>query len=98
MNAITTVAEFRHGLAENPISDELAYLRKAVEDACPPSATVSFTFDGRLRIAVDVHTFEEASQVEAVLPSIAGGVFHDVVRGNTPGMSFRRRVSALVER
>ncbi|MFC0205402.1 hypothetical protein [Novosphingobium soli] len=98
MNAITAVAEFRQGLPAYTVSDELAVLQKSVENACPPSSIVSFVFDGKLRVAVDVHTFEEASQVEAVLPSIGGGVFHDVARGNTPGMSFRRRVSALVDR
>jgi hypothetical protein len=98
MNAITTIAEFRQSMPACPISDELGSLHKAVEDACPPASIVSFVFDGRLRIAVDVHTFEEASEVEALLPAIGGGVFHDVARGNTPGMSFRRRVSALVDR
>jgi hypothetical protein len=98
MNAITTVTDFRHAAPAFPVSDELAGLHKAVEDACPPASIVSFVFDGRLHLAVDVHTFEEASQVEAILPSIGGGVFHDVSRGNTPGMSFRRRVSALVDR
>jgi len=98
MNAITTIADFRQSTLACPISDELGGLLKAVDDACPPSSIVSFLFDGKLRIAVDVHTFEEASLVEAILPSIGGGVFHDVSRGNTPGMSFRRRVSALVDR
>lgn len=98
MNAITTVADFRMSAPATTISDELSALRRTVEDACPPSSVVSFIFDGRLHLAVDVHTFEEASIVESVLPAIGGGVFHDVSRGNTPGMSFRRRVSALVDR
>ncbi|HUD29476.1 MAG TPA: hypothetical protein VMQ93_11440 [Novosphingobium sp.] len=98
MNAITTIADFRQSMPAHPVSDELGSLYDLVESACPPASIVSFVFDGRLRIAVDVHTFEEASQVEALLPSLGGGVFHDVVRGNTPGMSFRRRVSALVDR
>lgn len=98
MNAISTVAEFRHAMPATPISVELESLRKTVEDASPPASIVSFYFDGRLHVAVDVHTYEEASEVEALLPSIGGGVFHDPSRGNTPGMSFRRRVSALVDR
>lgn len=98
MTAITSVAEFRHSVPFHPVSDELAFLHKAVEDACPPHSIVSFLFDGRLRLAVDVHTFEEARLVEEALPAIGGGVFHDFARGNTPGMSFRRRLTALVDR
>lgn len=103
MNAITNVAQFRQAALDRtagslPVSAELEALQQVVEAACPPSSIVSFVFDGNLRVAVDVHTFEEASQVADALPSLAGGVFHDVSRGNTPGMSFRRRVSALVDR
>lgn len=98
MNAITSVAEFRQSMSARPISEELETLRKIVERASPPASIVSFYFDGRLHVAVDVHTYEEASEVETMLPAIGGGVFRDPSRGNTPGMSFRRRVSALVHR
>jgi hypothetical protein len=80
------------------VSEELHRLAQLVEDACPCKTQISFSFAQDLRIAVDVRTFEEVHIVEATLPRLAGGAFHDITRSATPHHAFLKRVCATVNR
>lgn len=81
-----------------PVSDELGRLRKMLLELGPCDAIIKFEFDGRLRLHIDVRRVEDVAMLEAVLPSLSGGIFHDVQRGMAGHNSFRHRVSALVTR
>lgn len=66
--------------------------------ACPEQATISFDFDGRLHVHIDVHHLEDLLKVEAMLPVLGAGIFHDLTRGDTPHHPFSHRLSAIVDR
>lgn len=80
------------------VTDELNKILDMVKGACPDSAIVSFDFDGRLHVHVDLHNFEDLLKVEGMLPILGGGMFHDLTRGETPHRPFHHRLSAIVER
>lgn len=80
------------------ITDELNKILDMMIGACPKGAVISFDFDGRLHVHVDVHSFEDMLKVEGILPILGGGTFHDISRGDTPHRSFHHRVSAIVDR
>lgn len=80
------------------ITDELNKILDMLEGACPKGAVISFDFDGRLHVHVDVHNFEDVLKVEGVLPILGGGMFHDMSRGSTPHHPFSHRLSAIVDR
>lgn len=80
------------------VTEELHSLAHLVEEACPCPTRISFSFDHALHIAVDVRTFEEVHIVEATLPGLAGGIFHDVNRTAIPNHAFLKRVTAIVNR
>ena len=79
------------------ITDELNKILAMLKGACPESAVISFDFDGKLHVHVDVRSFEDMLRVEAVLPILGGGMFHDISRGDTPHRSFHHRLSAIVD-
>lgn len=79
------------------ITDELNKILTMLRGACPDEAIVSFDFDGRLHVRVDVHKFEDLLKVEGILPIVGGGVFHDMSRGETPHRPFFHRLSAIVD-
>lgn len=80
------------------ITDELNKILDMLRGTCPKGAVISFDFDGRLHIHVDVHNFEDMLKVEGILPVLGGGMFHDVARGETPHRPFSHRLSAIVDR
>ncbi|WBX84595.1 hypothetical protein [Sphingosinicella microcystinivorans] len=80
------------------ITDELNKILDMLTSACPKGAVISFDFDGRLHVHVDVHSFEDMLKVEGILPILGGGTFHDISRGDTPHRSFHHRLSAIVDR
>lgn len=82
----------------NFVSEELGTILASLVEACPPRAKVSFYFDGKLHVHIDVRAVEDVTRVEALLPTIGAGMFHTIKRGSTPGHAFFHRVSALVER
>jgi hypothetical protein len=57
---------------------------------------ITFEYNGKLHLHVDVRRLEELAIVEATLPSLCGGIFHDLQRGMAARHSFFHRVSALV--
>lgn len=98
MEQSSSVTEL-HAQRSTPVTDELRHLANVVASVCPADATIGFCFaQQHLRLTVDVRTYEDARAVEAVLPTIAGGIFGGLARSGTPSQSFRRRITAIVER
>ena len=89
--------ERRHDASQpTPVTDELSRILALLRQACPPNARISFDFDGRLHVHVDVRNIEEVAAVEAALPALGQGLFRCLRRGATPNRAFLHRVSALV--
>ncbi|QIK97114.1 hypothetical protein G7076_02295 [Sphingomonas sp. HDW15A] len=80
------------------VSDELARLTVVLREFCPPEAIVTFEYDGRLKLHIDVREVQDVARLEAVLPSLCGGIFHDTQRGLSAHHSFFHRISAAVAR
>jgi len=80
------------------VTDELNKILEMLRGACPKGAVISFDFDGRLHVHVDVHSFEDLLRAEGIIPLLGGGMFHDISRGDTPHHSFHHRLSAIVDR
>ncbi len=79
------------------VTDELGSILRTVRERCPADARISFDFDGRLRLHVDVRTSEEVSKVETALASSRAGMFHSFSCGKTPHHPFFRRLSAVID-
>jgi hypothetical protein len=89
--------ERRHDASQpTPVTDELNRILALLRHACPPNARISFDFDERLHVHVDVRNLEEVAAVEAALPTLGQGLFSCLRRGATPNRRFLHRVSALV--
>ena len=80
------------------VSDELNMISASLREACPPESTISFHFNGKLRVHIDVRKLEDVTSVEAILPTLGASMFHDIQRGQAPHHSFFHRVSAMVDR
>ncbi len=80
------------------VSDELNRILTMLRQACPRDSQISFDFDGKLHVHIDVRNREEVALVESMLPAIGLGLFHGITRGGTPHHPFFHRVSALVDR
>lgn len=81
-----------------PVSDELTKLTAVLRDICPRDANIAFEFDGQLHLNVQLRRFEDVTRLETALPTLCGGIFHDVRHGQVGRHSFLHRVSALVAR
>ena len=81
-----------------PVSDELRTLTAMLTAHCPEDSVIRFEFDGTLHLHLDMRGFEELTAMEMLLPTIAGGVFHDVQRGMSERHSFFHRLTAQVAR
>ncbi|MFC7535981.1 hypothetical protein ACFQPG_01205 [Sphingomonas sp. GCM10030256] len=81
-----------------PVTDELEKLRSVLVEQLPRDALIKFEFDGKLRVHLDVRRFEDVAHVEALLPSLAGGIYRDLQRGLSRHNSFLHRVTASVRR
>ncbi|ARS27671.1 hypothetical protein [Sphingomonas sp. KC8] len=82
----------------NIVSDELRRIAAMLIDACPPETDVSFHFEDALYVHIDVRNLEHVTIVEAILPKLGAGIFHDIQRGSAPHRPFFHRVSARVDR
>jgi hypothetical protein len=80
------------------ISDELNRIMGAVRSVCPEDADLSFGFDGKLQMHIDVRKLEDVARVETLLPTLCGGIFSNLQRGLVDNRPFFHRVTALVER
>jgi hypothetical protein len=90
-------AERYAGASQSPVRDELSRIMGLLHHACPPESYVSFTFDGRLQVHIDVRKREHVTLVQTALPRLNAGLFHSINIGGTPRHPFYHRVSALVE-
>ncbi|WP_380873562.1 hypothetical protein ACFB49_42300 [Sphingomonas sp. DBB INV C78] len=80
------------------VSDELQKISALLVDACPSEAIVSFSYEGELRVHIDVRNLEHVTLVEAILPTLGAGLFNDIRRGSSPEHPFFHRVTADVDR
>lgn len=80
------------------VSDELDRLIDLVRSICPADAKISFHYDSRLHLHIDIRRLEDVSAIETMLPTLGAGLFHDIQRGPTPHQPFFHRVSAFVDR
>jgi hypothetical protein len=80
------------------VSDELTKIMTLVTEGLPADTKVSFQFDGKLHVLIDVRTLEQVLAVEMILPKLGAGMFHDVQRGQAPRHGFGHRVTARVDR
>ena len=78
------------------ISEELGRLTRMLRVVCPAEAMISFEYNGALHLHVDVRLSEDASGIEALLPSLCGGIFHSAQRRMTARHSFFHRVCPRV--
>ena len=78
------------------ISEELGRLTSVLREICPPDGVITFEYNGALHLHIDVRRVEDVTKVEALLPSLCGGIFHGVQRGLTARHSFFHRISSLV--
>jgi hypothetical protein len=97
-SAITSgnVELFPNTSAATPVTDELTRILALLKDVCPAGAMISFDFDGRLHVHIDVRKREDVTILESILPPLGRGLFHGFRRSATPHHPFFHRVSALV--
>jgi hypothetical protein len=91
-----SVERFPGAFPAADVSDELNRILTLVRNACPPETIVTFSFDGRLQVHIDVRKREHVMFVELVLPTLEAGLFHGISLGGTPRHPFYHRISALV--
>jgi hypothetical protein len=91
------VERFPPPIKTSSVCDELNRIMELLRGACPPETEISFSFDGRLQVHIDVRKREHVMYVEMVLPTLEQGLFHGISIGSTPGHPFHHRVSALVQ-
>ncbi|HWU02679.1 MAG TPA: hypothetical protein VN222_08085 [Novosphingobium sp.] len=80
------------------VTDELNGILAMLKSACPEDAQISFDFDGRLHVHIDVHRREDVIAVETMLETLGLGLFRAISRGGTPHHPFFHRISALVNK
>ena len=80
------------------ISDELNRICGAVRAMCPNDTEIGFEFDGKLQINIDLRKLEDLARVEALLPTLCGGIFSNIQRGLVDNRPFFHRLTAEVAR
>lgn len=84
-------------ISQSPITDELGRIFAALQQSIPDAAQISFDFDGKLHVHIDVRRREQIMLIEAMLPALCGGGrFHTINLGKTPHHPFMHRISAMV--
>lgn len=91
------VEAIRSGEQERPISAALERLIVPLRAEFPHAYAISLEYHHDLRLHVDLRTLEEAHVVEARLPALCGGIFHEMFIGSSPHHAFFHRVSAKVD-
>ncbi len=79
------------------VTGELIRLRTAVQSVVPSDTRISFHFDDRLHINLDVRDLGDLARAETLLPLIADGIFSNLRRSIADHHSFRHRLTAEVE-
>ena len=85
-------------LTNTRVTDELNRILEVLRGVCPRDAQISFHFEGRLQVHIDMRKSEELYVLEATLPHLESGLFHSLTRGKTPHHPFFQRLSAQVHR
>lgn len=80
------------------ISDELRVLMEALQSASPRDAKITFDYDGKLHVHIDVRDLEDVARLEVVLPTLCGKIFSNFRRGSVDNHPFLHRLTASVER
>ena len=78
------------------ITPALQELTEMLLHACPPETNVSYRYDGKLRVDIDVRGAEHAMIVERLLPTLRLGIFAEVRRAISPS-PFLLRITAEVD-
>lgn len=91
-----TVERFPGAFPATSVSDELGRIMETLRGVCPPDTQISFSFDGRLAVHLDVRQREHVLFVEMLLPTIEAGRFEGITIGGKPGHPFHHRISATV--
>ena len=81
-----------------PVSDELDRIGKVVRSLCPKDTLISFEYDGRLHMHLDIRGLEEVARMETLLPTLEGGIFSDFQRGLVDNRPFLHRLTVRVDR
>ena len=98
LNASPIVTPILSAPEETPVTDELQRLTRILVSVCPKDSAIKFYFDGTLRLQIDVRRLEELAAMESQLPTMCGGIFHDVQRRLAERHSFFHRLTATVRR
>lgn len=93
-----SVERFPGSSQRTMVTDELNRILTMLRENSPAASQISFDFDGRLHVHIDLREREDVILVEAVLPTLGAGLFHEISRGSTPHHPFFHRVSAIVDR
>jgi hypothetical protein len=87
---------FSEWTPQTPVTDELGRIDRVLRDALPADAEVSFAFDGKLQVHIDVRKREDVILIEKLLPQRAGHLLERLTRSATPQRPFLHRISAIV--
>lgn len=91
-----TVERFPGAFPSTSVSDELSRITELLRSVCPPQTQISFSFEGRLQVHLDVRQREHVTFVKMVLPTLEAGRFDGLTVGSKPGHPFHHRISASV--
>lgn len=80
------------------VTDELMRIAALARSVCPPDTDVSFSFDRKLMIHLDIRLLEDVTRVEVLLEVRGAGLFSELQRRPTPNPRFFRRLTARVHR
>lgn len=83
-------------LEPKAISQELTRLTEQLRAEFPDAEKISFEFDGKLHLHIDVRDLEEAKVIHARLERLYGDLYSRYFVGNSPQHRFWHRVSAMV--
>jgi hypothetical protein len=94
----TIVAEPVAAPGARPVSDELDRIAASVRTLCPKDTEISFEYDGRLHMHLDIRGLEEVARLETLLPGLEDGIFSNLQRGLVDNRPFFHRLTVLVAR
>ena len=83
---------------DRPVSSELDRITAAVRSLCPKDTQISFEYDGRLQMNLDIRGLEEVARMETLLPGLCGGIFSNLQRGLVDNRPFLHRLTVVVDR
>ena len=91
-----TVERLPLSISSSVVASELNKIASLLRSVCPPDAHISFDFDGKLYVHIDVRKQEEVTLAQAMLPALGMGLFDNISLGRTPNRPFFHRITAVV--